>query len=267
MRLFTGRRLYKMTTFFTHCNWHLGDHLAHLHYLRKQAIHYPEHRFVHAANFDYLPQLIEVISDLSNISLIDIEYKPEFSQDAWKNREWFIERHVNKSDYAAVYIDFFKYLSSKLGLESPIHTASDLLFDYPAILKKRYASIDFLVFNNVPLSQQFIGFNPDDFDDLIGKLIDHGYSVVTTAPSVHNVPCTQHNHLSISAIGGLSLSCKYVVGICNGPTWPTFNIWNTESVLLRVLLLDHDHVSIAPNTEHARTMFELLNILRSRDLL
>ena len=256
-----------MTTFFTHCIYHMGDHLAHLHYLRKQAVRYPEHHFVHAAHFEYLPQLIEVVSDISNISLIDIEYKPESSEDIWKNRDLFYDRYENKGDYASVYIDFFRYLSSRLGLESPIHTASDLLFDYPAILKKRYAGIDFLVSNSAPMSSQFMGYNPDDFDDLIGKLIGHGYSVVTTAPSAHNVPCTQHNRLSISAIGGLSLNCKYIVGICNGPTWPTFNIWNTESVLLRILLLDREQVLIAPNTEHARTMSELVNILQSRDLL
>ncbi len=170
-----------MTTFFTHCIYHMGDHLAHLYYyLRKQAVRYPEHHFVHAAHFEYLPQLIEVVSDISNISLIDIEYKPESSGDVWKNSDLFYDNYENKSDYAAVYVDFFRYLSSKLGL---------------------------------------------------------------------------------------SLSCKYIVGICNGSTWPTFNIWNTESVLLRILLLDREQVLIAPNTEHARTMPELVNILRSRDLL
>lgn len=256
-----------MTTFFSHCDWHLGDHLAHLHYLRKQAVRYPEHYFVHAANFDYLPQLIEVVSDISNISLIDLEHKPEFSQDAWKNRDNFFVHSANGNNYAALYIDFFKYYSEKIGLESPIHAPSDLLFDYPAILRKRYANFDFLVINSAPMSGQFIGFNPNDFDELIGKLIERGYSVVTTAPSSHNVPCTKSNGLSISAIGGLSLSCKYIVGGCNGPSWPTFNIWNTHSVLLRILLLDREQVLIAPNTEHAKTMLELTSILRERDLL
>lgn len=258
-----------MTTFFTHCDWHLGDHLAILHYLRKQASHYPEHHFVHAAHFFYLPQLIEVVSDLSNITLIDIEYKPESSQNGWKNTDKFLDEHPNKQDYATVYIDFFQYLSLKLGLESPIHEVSDLLFDYPAILKTRYNNFDFLVVNSAPMSNQFWGFNEEHFNDLIGKLIERGYSVVTTAHSSYpSVPCTFNNRLSISAIGGLSLSCKYILGICNGPTWPTFNIWNTQSVLLRILLLTNgEQVLIAPNTEHAGTMQELINILQSRDLL
>lgn len=256
-----------MATYFTHCDWNLGDHLAHLHYLRKQAIHYPEHQFVHAANFDFLPQMIEVVSDLCNISLIDIAYKPECSQDAWKNRDDYYINHAKWSDYATFYVEFFQYLSEKLGLESPIHSTTDLLFDYPAILKKRYANFDFLVINSAPKSGQFLGFNANDFNELIGLLIGRGYSVVTTAPSAHNVPCTQKSNLSVSAIGGLSLGCKYIVGVSTGPSWPTFNIWNTNSILLRILLLDREKVLIAPNTEHARTMSEIINILKNRELL
>lgn len=257
-----------MSTFFTHCDWHLGDHLAHLHYLRKQAIRYPEHHFVHAANFDYLPQLIEVVSDLSNISLIDIVHRPKNSQDAWKNRDHFFDNHPNKSDYAAVYIDFFKYLSDEIGLKSPIQAPSDLLFDYPAILKKKYTGFDFLVINSPPRSGQYVGFDSNEFNVLIGKLLERGYSVVTTAPSIHaNVPCTLNEGLSVTAIGALSLNCKHVIGVCNGPTWPTFNIWNTQSVLLRILLLDREQVLLTPNTEHATTMSGLTNILQSRGLL
>ena len=257
-----------MSKIFTHCDWGLGDNLVHLHYLRKQAIHYPEHHFVHAVTLSHLPPLIEVVSDLTNISLIDIEYKPENSLYVWKNSDDYYINSPNWSNYALLYIDFFRLISGKLGLESPINAPSDLLFDYPAILRYRYPDIDFLVVNAAPMSRQFLGFNPNDFDDLIGKLAGRGYSVVTTNPSAHsNVPSTFNNRLSISAIGGLSLSCKYIVGICNGPSWPTFNIWNTSSVLLRIFLLDREQVLIAPNTEHARTMLELNNILLNQGLL
>jgi hypothetical protein len=256
-----------MPTIFTHCDWNLGDHLVHLHYLRKQTVAYPDIHFVHAANYDFLPQMIEVVADVPNISLIDIAYKSADSQDAWKNRDDYFVGHGKWADYAAFYIEFFDYLSKKLGLESPIHTPQDFLFDYPAIQKKRYPNFDFLVINSPPKSGQFLGYSANDFDGLIGKLLARGYSVITTAPSTHNTPCTQKSGLSVTAIGSLSLGCKYIVGVSTGPSWPTFNIWNTDSVQLRVLLLDRERVLIAPNTEHAKTIGDLRTILSDRGLI
>lgn len=259
-----------MDTIFTHCDYNLGDHLAHLHYLRKLAIRHPERKFVHAAAFHLLPQLIEVVCDLGNISLIDLDYKPDNSEDVWKNRDGFFYGHPKQYDYTGLYIDFFQMISGIFGVENPITTPSDLLFDYPAIRRTRYPDIDFLIINSPPLSRQFAGFSDDHFNALIGLLIEHGYSVVTTAPSSYDdVPCTQRQDppLSVSAIGGASLSCKYIVGVATGPIWPTFNVWNSDSVLLRVLLLDRERVLIAPNTEHAEAMPEVVDILRKRELL
>ncbi|TAN51768.1 MAG: hypothetical protein EPN21_05645 [Methylococcaceae bacterium] len=256
-----------MTTLYTHCDYNLGDNLAHLHYLRKQAVRYADHHFVHAAKYAHLPQMIEVICDIPNISLIDITYKPEHSQDAWKNRDNYFYSHAGWQDYAVFYLDFFRYLSDKLGLISPFEKAEDLLFDYPAILKTRYAEYDFLVINSAPMSGHFPEFNPADFDTLIAALLDRGYSVATTAPSHTNAPCTMNSQLSVTAIGGLSLSCKYIVGVSTGPSWPTFNIWNKDSVLLRLLLPAQEQVLIAPNTVHAKTLPEAVEILKNRGLL
>lgn len=257
-----------MSTYFSYCHFHIGDNLAHLHYLRKQAIKYPEHKFVHAVNFEYLSQLIEVVCDLSNIALIDIAYKPHQAVDAWKNRDGFIDLHPRQKDYAQVYLDFFREYSEGIGLETPFVSRSDLLFDYPAILKKRFQPFDFLVVNSVPLSLQFVGFQSSDFDLLVGALLANGHSVVTTAPTIYpQVPSAYNNRLSISAIGGLSLACKYVLGICNGPTWPTFNIWNVNSVQSRILLLDTEEVHIAPNTGHAQSMARMMEMLKQMGLL
>lgn len=263
------RHLAKLDAVYTHCDWHLGDHLLHLLYLRRLAIRHPEQKFVHAAAFVYLPQLIEVVADLANISLIDLEYRPSQSEDVWKNRDDYYLGHPKFYDFTGYYIEFFERISNILGFENPIKTSADFLFDYPAIKKIQRSDVDFLVINSSPMSGQFDGYSSDHFNWLIGLLLERGYSLLTTAPTPYDIPCTQTQQpaLSVSAIGGASLSCKYIVGVATGPIWPTFNVWNTESVLLRVLLLDGERVFISPNTEHAETMPELVNILRERDLL
>jgi len=252
---------------YTHCNWNLGDHLAHLHYLRKQAVNYPNHQFIHAAKFDFLSQLIEIIADLPNISLIDIAYRPDHSTDSWKNRDNYFVSHSKWADYGWFHIEFYRYLSSLLGLESPFSQPSDLLFDYPSILRKRYPAFDFLVINSPPKSGQLQGFNPNEFEDLIAKLLASGHSVITTAPSSHAVPCTARSSMSVTSIGSLSLGCQYIVGVSTGPSWPTFNVWNAKTVQMRLLMLDRERVLIAPNTEHARNMKEVKAILSDRGLL
>lgn len=256
-----------MADIYTHCDYHLGDNLVHLHYLRKQAIADPASRFIHAARYNYLPQLVEVVADMPNISLIELDYKPPHSQDAWKNRDNYFYSHPHWQDYATFYLDFFRYLSGKLGLSSPFRQPSDLLFDYPAIQKTRYADYDFLLINSAPMSGHFPEFNAADFDALTVRLLERGYSVATTAPTHTNAPCTMNSQLSVTAIGGLSLSCKYIVGVSTGPSWPTFNVWNKDSVLLRLLLPAQEQVLIAPNTVHARTLSEAIDILQTRGLL
>jgi hypothetical protein len=256
-----------MDTVFTHCDWHLGDNLVHLHYLRKVAVRHPERRFIHAANFQFLSQLVEAVVDIPNLSLMDLEYKSENSIDVWKNRNGFFQEHPNKFDYAEFYIDFFEHISEELNVRSQILRKSDFLFDYPGIKKRLFPAFDFLIINSGPMSLQFSTFSKVEFDDLIGLLLHRGYSVITTAPSIHDCTATIHPRLSISAIGGLSLGCKYIVGISTGPSWPTFNIWNTESVQLRILMLEAERVEIAPNTEHAESMPEVLSILKARGLV
>ncbi|HEY1720543.1 MAG TPA: hypothetical protein VGG27_04810 [Magnetospirillaceae bacterium] len=257
-----------MATFFTHLEWHIGDNLWHLQFLRGLAKRYPEHHFVHAMQYSYLPQMIEVVCDISNITLIALEHRPAESINVWLSHDGYHGKHPNRFDIVAVLIDFFRDLSGMMGLESPIHTSSDLLFDYPAIQRIRNSDFDFLVVNSLPRSGQFRGYDTAGFDDLIGRLIARGYSVVTTSPSTHNVPCTHTSGYSISAVGGVSLNCKCIVGVPNGPMWPTFNVWNRDTLRLRVLLLDNgDKVLLSPNTIHVDSIAQSIQILTEGELL
>lgn len=253
----------------TFCTYNLGDNIVQLNYLRKLAKRYPDQKFIHAVNGGLLPQLKDVIADVSTISLIDLSQKDPSAIDAWKNRNGDFFAHVKRDDWAAFYVEFFARLSADLGVENPITQPSDLLFDYPAIAAKSYPEIDFLIINSTPLSGQFRKFWPEQLDLLIGKLKAKGYSVVTTSRSSHEVACTQTYvpPMTITDIGALSRRCKYIFGIATGPIWPTFNIWNLETVKLRVILLDGERIDIAPNTYHVESIDDGMKLLQERGLL
>lgn len=249
----------------THCDYKLGDQLIHLNYLRRVAALYPEKRFIHAAPAGLLPELLATVEDVSNIVLVPLQARSPESVDAWKNRKDGFYGHPKRDDWAAFHLEFFETLSADLGLENPIKQAADLLFDYPAIKRGPREKYDFLVINSAPTSGQLLSFFADDFDLLIGSLVKKGYSVITTELSRLGVPCTRPR--SVTQIGSLSLGCSYIVGVGTGPMWPTFNIWNTETVKLRLILLERERIFIAPNTQHATNVAQAMTILSGHGLL
>lgn len=248
----------------TYCDYHLGDHLIHLNFLRQLAQRNPEKHFIHAAGGQYLSQLREIVDDMQNISLIDLIKRPVNAINAWKNRLGNIHNHVLRNDWVAFYMYVFDGLARDMGFENPLKRRADFLFNYPRLRKKKFDNVDFLVINSMPHSGQLHGINDEDFNRLVTLLLARGHSVITTSP-ILGVPCTEP--LTVAEIGALSLACKYIVGVATGPIWTTFNIWNTYSVKLRLLLLNRERVLIAPNTKHAETMLEAINILREKELL
>lgn len=256
-----------MATFFTHTTLSLGDNMWSLQYLRKQAMLYPEHRFVHAAPFNLLSQLIEVVADLPNLSLIDFDYKPHYSLFTWVNSDNFIDNHPDKWNIARVLVDFFEVFSKKIGLESGLKNPADLAYDYPSITRTHYTqNFDFMVINSQPLSDQFLDFAA--LNGLVGELVERGHTIVTTAKTeFQEIVCTTDHKLTITQIGSLSLNCKHILGVATGPMWPTFNTFNAHSVELRLLLLTDYKVNISPNTVHAETTAIARNILKDRGLL
>lgn len=271
-----------MTTHHTHCALRLGDNICHLHFLRKLAQAYPDHRFVHAAHIGYLPQLVEVICDLSNVTLVDLAsvsdcegpwwtWKPRNPEyvDAWKNAGGYWETHHLRHCYATFYIVFFERLAGIMGLTSPISTPSDLLFDYPALQKSPgpQTPFDFLVINSQPQSGQCRGYNESELTDLVKALVGKGHSVITTQKCLAGVPSTTDHGLSVTGIGNLSLFCKYIVAVSTGPSWPTFNVYNQDTVKLRVLLLENERVNFGPPVEHVPTAAGAREILKAKGLL
>jgi len=227
-----------MKPYVTHCALRLGDNLAHLHFIRHLALLHPEDRFVHYAHAPYLFQLKDVVRDLRNVVLMDLDTNGHGdywrmvpngggSIDAWKNAGGFWINHPLKNYYAEFFIEFFHHLSARMGLESPFTKTEDLLFDYPCLHdpsdNATCAPFDFLVINSNPMSGQASGFLPVEMSSLIGRL---------------------------------SQSCKYILMVSTGPSWPTFNVWNVDSVKKRVVIIDSEIIGLSKNTEQVRTVHQ-----------
>ena len=262
----------------THCALRLGDNLAALHFLRKLAIKYPDETFVHYAHPEYLPQLVDVVADLTNVGLGNLpaisqpgsskwtlKPHPEIhSVDTWKNAEGFWESHPLKWDYGPFMVAFYLELARRMNLESPIKTTRNLLFDFPALkpAKPPCEPFDFLIVNSEPQSGQFRHYNDGQFEELIAMLA-RKYHVVTTQRNRLNVTCTETAMLNITQIGHLSQFCKAIIMVATGPSWLTFNPWNAESVKLRVILSDNETVNLAPHTIHTNKVYAVRDILMS----
>jgi len=260
-----------MKPYVTHCALRLGDNLAHLHFIRHLALLHPEDRFVHYAHAPYLFQLKDVVRDLRNVVLMDLDTNGHGdywrmvpngggSIDAWKNAGGFWINHPLKNYYAEFFIEFFHHLSARMGLESPFTKTEDLLFDYPCLHdpsdNATCAPFDFLVINSNPMSGQASGFLPVEMSSLIDELHSKKYSIITTAHSGVNCTCTAFTGMTVTQIGRLSQSCKYILMVSTGPSWPTFNVWNVDSVKKRVVIIDSEIIGLSKNTEQVRTVHQ-----------
>lgn len=255
---------------------HLGDNLIHLHFLRKLAAKYPEIHFTHGAPDEHLAQLYPVWSDLPNLTVKSIAEVGQGAINAWRGAGGWWYQQPNRNDFVAVHLDWFRHLAHVMGLESPIHCARDMLFDYPALRAQRSEDrgqkserIDFLIVNSAPNSGQWGGYDAAGFSYLANSLLPYG-SVITTAPTGLGIPCTQTmfaHAMDVTDIGKLSQRARCIIGTVTGPMWPTLNIWSADTVALRVHLLDTERVDLAPNTVHANSLSLVPEILKDRCLL
>jgi len=250
---------------------HLGDNLVHLHFLRKMAQRYRDVQFTHGASDHYLAQLYPLWQDLPNLTVKSIAEVGQGAINAWRGVGGHWYAHPQRNDFVAYHLDWFRHLARMMGLESPIHCASDLLFDYPAL---HAPSGDggipqILVVNSPPLSGQWHNFSNAAFDFLILKLYEAGHAVVTTSPSlIAAIPCTRDHNMDVTAIGRQSQRARAIIGCVTGPMWPCLNVWNAETVQLRVHLLDQERVDYLPaRTVHCNSLQLVPEILKERGLI
>ena len=236
----------------TYMQWHLGDNLLHLHFLRKLAQRYPELTFEHSLNPAYISQCQDLVDDLPQIRLLPLRAGETPGIDGWKGADGFFFAHDRRFQFGALYVDLFARLARKMGLESPIRRPDDLLFDYPAICQdKGLGSYDVLLINSVPLSEQFKSYQESHFVALAQALRARGLRVITTH-KLADFPCTLEQHLSVTDIANLSLRARYFIAVCTGAMWPSMNRFNQSIHQFRIILNDHETIDFGSRVTMCR---------------
>ena len=245
----------------TYCAFHLGDNLVHLNFMRRLALKYPDLQFGHCANTQHQVQLAPLYAGVKNLK--QLFECPDDAINAWRGDQNYWHMHSQRNDFTRFHFDWFAYLANKMGLESPIKTREDMMFDYPALapIGSPTKLFDYLIINSVPHSAQFQGFNSHEFARMVQTLLDRGKTVVTTFPTGTMAECTHDGSsgLSVTAIGKLSQSCGMIVGVATGPIWTCFNKWNADKQF--VLMLDHEFVKIMNNVAHVKSYTEAIDYL------
>ena len=255
--------------YHTFNEWHLGDNLVHLNFLRRLAVEHPDCQFVHACRAAYHEQLKPLVLPLTNIQIVPLEGRDPNAVDAWKNhgawtpRGGFTARSPLRKDWVELHLVFFADLARRMGLPTPIHSRDDLLFDYPALRNdaKLPGRWDVLVCNSGAMSGQLPGWKESDWDDIIQRILRKGRSVICTQPSRTGIPCTAEHGLSVTGVGNVSLRVDKIVGCPCGPMWPTYNVWNKDKA--RIVAQSKETVALAPHTAHARSKAGLIEIVEN----
>ena len=229
----------------TYNEYHLGDNLVHLNYLRRVCKDNPDLEFTHHCNLQHHSQLTPLLEDLP-ISLQGLSIPPG-ALNAWIGYKNFFYNHQDRGNWVVFHLDWFNYLSDRLEVSNPIACRDDFLFDYPALNVTIPITFDYLIINATPNSGQLPDFDAQFFKNRVRNLLNEGFSVITTNPTGMGLS-TLEMGLDVTGIGSLSKYCKHIEGVATGPMWTTFNLFNLDKVLSRKFYCAHQTVNLTDNT-------------------
>ena len=229
----------------TYNEYHLGDQLVHLHYLRKVCENHPHLEFTHHCNPKHHEQLRPLIEDMP-IEISDL-YIPPGAINAWIGHANFFYEHPDRADWVKFMLAWFERLSFVLEVPSPIACREDLLFEYPLLNEPLYAQFDYLIINAAPASNQLPKYTPEFFNNRVRDLLNAGHTVITTNPT-GMCTSTLEMQMDVTRIGALSKGCKFIEGVATGPMWTTFNVFNLDTVVRRTFYCAHQTVNLTNNT-------------------
>ena len=206
----------------TYNEYHLGDQLHHLNYLRKVCQEDTSIECIHYCKQEYHSQLLPLCEGVP-ITLQDLPQRGD-AINAWIGVDGYFYRSPLNKNWVAFHLDWFSHLSNQLGVMNPMQTPDSFLFDYPAIQKGKYPSYDVLIVNSVPMSGQLPDYNPWFFNKLTKKYLDEGSSVITTFPT-NLCQSTLELGMTVTDIGALAKGVSRIQGVDTGPIWTTYNVW------------------------------------------
>jgi hypothetical protein len=229
----------------TYNEYHLGDQLVHLNFLRRAAKENPDLEFVHHCNANHHSQLAPLVEDVP-ISLEGL-YIPPGAINAWIGHANFFYEHPHRADWVLFHLAWFDRLASVMEIANPIACREDFLFDYPKLQINNFMPFDYLIINSPPNSGQLPDYDPQFFQNRVRNLVNEGLKVITTHPT-GLCNSTLEWEFDVSMIGALSKEARHIEGVATGPMWTTFNIFNKDKVLSRTFYCAHQTVNLTDNT-------------------
>lgn len=218
--------------------YHLGDCAISLHFARKMSVFYNVYLYVNSKYIKELENHLE--KELKDkVYILDLNKKPYSALNSWygsinlegygfRNKTFYINERFEK---------FFSLLCKQHNLQIPecLLNKYCILFDSLSILEsKNEIECDILFINSRPLSGQYF-YNKSNLDSCI-RALSEKFKIVTTAPSIDNVPCTLDFNCNLMDIANISLKTKYVIGIATAPIIPCFNKWNIDMLKKWIVL-------------------------------
>lgn len=149
-------------------------------------------------------------------------------------------------------------------VKNPIRKVEDLLFDYSALdsFIPMAPECDIVVINSPGLSGQFTNFNPDDFRNLVCKLVSKGHQAIST---VDTGLCPTFDNKNVTWIGATAAKAKAVIGTSTGPSWPCPNVHNKDA--FHLLCGDTENVILTERGQMARSAYHAIYILENEGIL
>lgn len=251
----------------THNALRLGDNLIQLNFLRRLCLQNPDLEITHYHNPELckFEEIDALRSDISlRLRIRPIKEAPADSIDSWRNAGGYWQTHPDKLNFAKFHLDWFEELASRMAVKNPIKQVQDLLFDYSTLDSFIPMAPDFdIVFINSPgLSGQFVNFNPDEFRNLVAKLVNKGHRVITTVPTAL---CPAFDGKNVTWIGATAAKAKAIIGTSTGPSWPCLNVHNKDA--FHLLCADTETVIFTQRGQMARSAFHALHILEEEGFL
>jgi hypothetical protein len=234
-------------------DYHLGDNVFHLTFLRKLCA-LTSDKFVYYIKPNYIAELNNHIVGFENrISLRPLSEKTALAMNAWIGEIYFA--HPGSSIYDIFYIDWFNYLTNKMYGKSLNLT---LISDYLP-LSMGTPQYDMLIINSVPQSNQF-ALNEQLFNEYIVNL-SKKYKVITTK-KVDGVPCSIDTNMTLIDIGAIAAKVDHVIAIHTGPITTCINQWAVNNVKSWVICDIKNSFSFS-NMTWVRNMQELIDVIQN----
>lgn len=206
-------------------DWHLGDCVLHLYYLRALEDYGYEHTYDFYVRPEYISELQTQITGYKNIRILPRQYAPSNSINSWINVNNYFFNDILSWDYNNFYIRWFGYLSEKIGLINPVKS---MVCKYKEIINNiPKDSWDILYINSEGFSNGYI-YNKMQYDEL-ANLLEKKFKILTTH-KIDGFECTRDYNWNLLQIAGASINCKYVIGNNTSPIHLCFNKWTLPNI-------------------------------------